>query len=172
MKPPAFSCRIGLVVVSLFFAVWAGAAMRAAVLTADASAAPAVPAPLDLGQGANRAPGGRTLTADGWSFLLDGRRFIPVSGEFHFSRYPREEWRDELLKMKAGGINIVSTYVFWNLHEPQPGKFEFSGDAIGTPVHHEVCSYAPSQLSEMWTWFLWFAVTEPRSSIFRQPSSG
>ena len=127
MKPPAFSCRIGLVVVSLFFAVWAGAAMRAAVLTADASAAPAVPAPLDLGQGADHTPDGRTLTADGWSFLLDGRRFIPVSGEFHFSRYPREEWRDELLKMKAGGINIVSTYVFWIHHEEVRGTFDWSG---------------------------------------------
>ena len=49
-------------------------------------------------------------------------------GEFHFARYPREEWRDELLKMKAGGINTISTYVFWIHHEEVQGAFDWSGN--------------------------------------------
>ena len=48
-------------------------------------------------------------------------------GEFHFSRYPENEWREELLKMKAGGIDIVSTYVFWIHHEEVEGQFDWSG---------------------------------------------
>src|SRR5581483_8516024 len=43
------------------------------------------------------------------------------------SRYPREEWRDELLKMKAGGLTVVSTYVFWIHQEEVEGKFDWSG---------------------------------------------
>jgi len=48
-------------------------------------------------------------------------------GEFHFSRYPENEWRGELLKMKAGGVDIVATYVFWIHHEEIEGTFDWSG---------------------------------------------
>jgi hypothetical protein len=48
-------------------------------------------------------------------------------GEFHYSRYPQAEWRDELLKMKAGGLNTVSSYVFWIHHEEEQGQFDWSG---------------------------------------------
>src|SRR5271166_6393800 len=77
--------------------------------------------------GQSRRPDGATLTMDGDSLLLDGHRWTPVMGEFHYSRYPENEWRDELLKMKAGGIDIVSTYVFWIHHEEIEGKFDWSG---------------------------------------------
>ena len=49
-------------------------------------------------------------------------------GEFHFSRYSRENWHRELAKMKAGGITIVSTYLFWIYHEEIEGKMDFGGD--------------------------------------------
>ncbi|MBN2164395.1 MAG: beta-galactosidase [Pontiellaceae bacterium] len=58
---------------------------------------------------------------------LDGKPFMPVMGEFHFSRYPAAEWDEELAKMKAGGIDIVSTYLFWIHHEEEEGVFDFSG---------------------------------------------
>lgn len=61
-------------------------------------------------------------------FTRDGRPFVPIAGELHFSRLPRESWRRELLKMRDCGINVVSTYVFWNYHEEQKGAFDFSGD--------------------------------------------
>ena len=57
-----------------------------------------------------------------------GRPWIGISGEFHFSRYPQEYWEEELLKIKATGINLVSTYFFWNYHEPLPGQFHWSGN--------------------------------------------
>lgn len=61
-------------------------------------------------------------------FTKDGRPFLPIAGELHFSRLPREMWERELLKMKDTGITVVSTYVFWNYHEPEEGVFDFSGD--------------------------------------------
>jgi hypothetical protein len=90
-----------------------------------------VPAPpakeSPYGPGATRNPQGHEITADSRSFFLDGKRWIPVAGEFHYSRYPRAEWRDELLKMKAGGITVVSTYVFWIHHEEVQGQFDWTG---------------------------------------------
>lgn len=72
-------------------------------------------------------PDGTRLTLDSNSLLLNGKPWTPVMGEFHFSRYPENEWREELLKMKAGGIDIVSTYVFWIHHEEIEGQFDWSG---------------------------------------------
>ncbi len=63
------------------------------------------------------------------AFLLDGKPFQIVSGEMHYARIPREYWRDRLRMARAMGLNTVATYVFWNVHEPKPEVFEFSGNA-------------------------------------------
>lgn len=31
-------------------------------------------------------------------------------------------WPDLIAKAKAGGIDTIETYVFWNAHEPQQGQ--------------------------------------------------
>lgn len=77
--------------------------------------------------GEARSPDGTTLTLDSSRLLLNGKPWTPVMGEFHFARYPENEWREELLKMKAGGVDIVSTYVFWIHHEEIEGQFDWSG---------------------------------------------
>ena len=51
-----------------------------------------------------------------------------LSGEMHYARIPRACWRDRLAMARAMGLNAVSTYVFWNKHEPQPGTYDFSGE--------------------------------------------
>ena len=61
------------------------------------------------------------------SLLKNGKPWFPVMGEFHFSRYPAECWEQEIRKMKAGGVNILSTYVIWIHHEEEEGCFDFSG---------------------------------------------
>lgn len=100
---------------------------RGEPLRADLSG-PAAPAgETDLGQGTFTSPAGETITADSRSLFLNGRPWMPVAGEFHYSRYPEEEWREELLKIRAGGIDILSTYVFWIHHEEERGKFDWSG---------------------------------------------
>lgn len=68
------------------------------------------------------------ITFDAVSILVDGKRWFPMMGEMHFSRYPAKYWPEELAKMKAGGIDIVSLYVIWIHHEEIQGEFDFSGD--------------------------------------------
>jgi beta-galactosidase len=65
--------------------------------------------------------------ADG-QFLLDGKPFRIISGEMHYARIPRAYWRDRLRMARAMGLNAVTTYVFWNAHEPRPGVYDFSGN--------------------------------------------
>lgn len=77
--------------------------------------------------GEARRPDGATLTLDNYSLRLDGRPWMPVMGEFHYTRYPENEWREELLKMKAAGIDAVATYVFWIHHEEVEGQWDWSG---------------------------------------------
>jgi len=62
------------------------------------------------------------------AFLLDGKPFLMISGEMHYPRVPREAWRARMKMAKAMGLNTIGTYVFWNLHEPQKGKFDFAGN--------------------------------------------
>ncbi|MGW0191650.1 beta-galactosidase [Streptomyces sp. NPDC003362] len=57
-----------------------------------------------------------------------GRPWFPVSGEFHYSRHPAGEWEEELLKMKAGGVTVVASYVIWIHHEETEGRVRFDGD--------------------------------------------
>jgi hypothetical protein len=47
-------------------------------------------------------------------------------GEIHYSRLPASEWHDELLKMKTGGVSIVSSYSFWIHHEEIKDEWDFS----------------------------------------------
>jgi hypothetical protein len=58
---------------------------------------------------------------------MNGVRVMPVMGEIHYSRLPREEWRTELRKMKEGGVTMIATYVFWNHIEEEEGVFNWSG---------------------------------------------
>jgi beta-galactosidase len=67
------------------------------------------------------------VTIEGDHFVRDGKSYQIISGTIHYPRVPREYWRDRLQKARAMGLNTVETYVFWNLHEPQPGVFDFSG---------------------------------------------
>jgi len=68
-----------------------------------------------------------TLTLTSQSLLLNNVPWLPVSGEFHYSRYPASDWLSELLKMKAAGIDVISTYVIWIHHEEIQNSFDFSG---------------------------------------------
>ncbi len=60
-------------------------------------------------------------------FYRDNRPVRLLSGAMHYFRIVPEYWKDRLLKMKAMGLNTLETYMPWNLHEPKPGRFDFSG---------------------------------------------
>lgn len=66
-------------------------------------------------------------TIENGKFRVDGKPFRILSGEMHYFRIPRNCWENRLRKLKACGLNTVSTYMPWNLHERIQGKFDFSG---------------------------------------------
>ena len=105
----------------------ATAGRQGGLLTIDASR-PFVRPPACPFQPINaKAPDGREIGVNSRYLTLDGEPWLPVMGEFHFARFPDEFWEDELLKMKAGGIQIVVTYLFWIHHEEVEGEFDWSG---------------------------------------------
>lgn len=62
------------------------------------------------------------------TFLLDGKPFQMISGELHYPRIPQEAWRHRMKMAKAMGLNTIGTYVFWNVHEPEKGVYNFSNN--------------------------------------------
>ncbi len=77
--------------------------------------------------GAASAGAQHTVTMAGGHFVVDGKPVQIISGEMHYARIPPELWRDRLLKARAMGLNSVTVYAFWNVHEPSPGQWNFSG---------------------------------------------
>jgi beta-galactosidase len=68
-----------------------------------------------------------SFTLSDSAFILDGKPFQMISGEMHYPRIPRVAWRARMKMAKAMGLNTIGTYIFWNLHEPQKGQFDFKG---------------------------------------------
>ncbi|XP_062241692.1 beta-galactosidase-1-like protein 2 [Platichthys flesus] len=68
---------------------------------------------------------GEGLRANTSQFTLEGKPFRILGGSIHYFRVPRAYWEDRLLKLKSCGLNTLTTYVPWNLHEPEQGVFNF-----------------------------------------------
>jgi hypothetical protein len=73
------------------------------------------------------SPTGHRLEVNSRYLTLDGKPWLPVTGEFHYARFPEKYWREEILKMKAGGVQMVATYIFWIHHEEIEGQFDWTG---------------------------------------------
>jgi beta-galactosidase len=74
------------------------------------------------------------LVADSGRFLLNGAPYQIIAGSMHYARIPRADWRQRLQMARAMGLNTITTYVFWNFHEPTPGVYDFSG-------RHDIAAY-------------------------------
>lgn len=61
------------------------------------------------------------------NFYKDGKPIKLISGAVHYFRNMPDTWPDIFAKLAALGCNCVETYCAWNLHEPRPGEFDFSG---------------------------------------------
>jgi hypothetical protein len=116
--------RISLLVISLGFLARVAGAQE---LVIDAKQQPPSVETGFLRLGSSRSPDGHTIGATSRYLTRDGRPWLPVMGEFHFSRYPADRWEEEIRKMKAAGVQIVASYVFWNHHEEVEGRFDWSG---------------------------------------------
>ena len=61
------------------------------------------------------------------TFLLNGKPFVVKAAEIHYPRIPKEYWEHRIKMCKALGMNTICLYVFWNFHEPEEGKYDFTG---------------------------------------------
>lgn len=86
-----------------------------------------VPALLGAALSLQAASPQHTFELQNGMFQLDQRPFQILAGEVHYARIPRAHWRYAMQMARAMGLNTVTTYVFWNLHEPAPEKYEFTG---------------------------------------------
>jgi len=75
----------------------------------------------------NQPAPSQTFAVVNGQFQFDGKPYQILSGEMHYPRVPRAYWRDRFQKARAMGLNTITTYVFWNIHEPRPGVYDFAG---------------------------------------------
>lgn len=73
-------------------------------------------------------PAGKEIRINSRYMTEGGKPVLPVMGELHFSRIRPELWENVILKMKAGGVTVISTYLFWNQHEEIEGQFDWEGE--------------------------------------------
>ncbi len=69
-----------------------------------------------------------TYTFDSRCLWRGGKPWFPVMGEIHYSRVPAKDWKKELAKMKAGGVDLISAYSIWIHHEEEEEVYDFSGE--------------------------------------------
>jgi beta-galactosidase len=97
------------------------------LISIDATAPMVAPQPVAAKLGASRNPRGQVIGVNSQYLTLDGKPWLPVMGEFQYSRYPEEEWEQEILKMKAAGVQVIEMYIIWNHHEEVEGQFDWTG---------------------------------------------
>nr|GMD64517.1 Beta-galactosidase 8 [Ipomoea batatas] len=68
-----------------------------------------------------------TVTYDHRALVIDGKRRVLVSGSIHYPRSTSDMWSDLIQKSKDGGLDVIETYVFWDLHEPTRNQYDFEG---------------------------------------------
>jgi len=126
---PAFNSRMVLLITSTLFFCCASSTLSSTSKTyhlkADSVSTKTHREHLKMG-GSN--PQGDSISFTNYYMEFNGLPVMPVMGEFHFSRYPAKYWEEEILKMKAGGLDVIPTYVFWSIHEEEQGVFNWSGD--------------------------------------------
>lgn len=60
-------------------------------------------------------------------FLKNGKPHFVISGEIHYFRLDPKLWKEHLTLLKQSGANTASTYIPWDWHEHEEGKFDFTG---------------------------------------------
>ncbi|CAL5377126.1 unnamed protein product [Camellia sinensis] len=68
-----------------------------------------------------------SVSYDNKALIINGQRRILLSGSIHYPRSTPQMWEGLVQKAKDGGLDAIDTYVFWNLHEPSSGNYNFEG---------------------------------------------
>lgn len=130
-------------------------------------------------------PAGTAITIDNKGFLIGGEAVMPVMGEIHYARVPERDWKRELLKMRAGGVTVVATYVFWNHHEEEENVWNWSGnrnlrkfikicDEVGLPVVIRVGPFCHGEVYQggFPEWIVDKAIADPKQYKLRSLAPG
>ena len=80
------------------------------------------------------------ITYDHRSFIINGKRELLIVGAIHYPRSSPGMWPHLFKKSKEAGINAIDTYVFWNLHEPIEGQYDFE-TGIGNKNNYRICEF-------------------------------
>ncbi|CAH8305571.1 unnamed protein product [Eruca vesicaria subsp. sativa] len=75
----------------------------------------------------NKNTNKKGVTSDGTSLIINGKRELLYSGSVHYPRSTPDMWPSIIEKARIGRLNTIQTYVFWNVHEPEQGKWDFKG---------------------------------------------
>ncbi|KAL0558348.1 hypothetical protein IC582_002910 [Cucumis melo] len=70
---------------------------------------------------------GDNVSYDSNAIIINGERRVILSGSMHYPRSTEAMWPDLIQKAKDGGLDAIETYIFWDRHEPQRRKYDFSG---------------------------------------------
>jgi len=98
------------------------------LLAVDAASPAPPPLKGHLRMGTSVSPQGHEIGINSRYLIFDGKPWLPVMGEFHYTRYPAQHWEEELLKMKTAGVTVVASYIIWQHHEETPGNFNWRDD--------------------------------------------
>ena len=61
------------------------------------------------------------------SLTIDGEPTLWLAGSVHYPRFTPGMWPHALALAKEAGLNGITSYVFWNLHEEVRGTYDYSG---------------------------------------------
>lgn len=130
-------------------------------------------------------PVGTAVTVDNKGFLIGGEAVMPVMGEIHYARVPERDWKRELLKMRAGGVTVVATYVFWIHHEEEENVWNWSGNRnlrkfietcgeVGMPVVIRVGPFCHGEVYQggFPEWIVDKAIADPKQYKLRSLAPG
>lgn len=66
-----------------------------------------------------------SITIQKKGFLVDGQPRFFTSGEFHYFRVPKADWRRRMRLFREAGGEAIATYIPWLIHEPTEGDIRF-----------------------------------------------
>ncbi len=69
----------------------------------------------------------RSVGFSGQGFIINGKKSYIRSGELQYWRLPKDVWEDRIRKAVEGGLNCIGSYIPWFWHEPEEGRFDFTG---------------------------------------------
>lgn len=111
--------KLLLISISLFTCTYLRAQTEYTVILPEES----LPMEGHLKQGSHLSPTSRSFSLNSLHYTKDGQPWYPVMGEMHYARVPQPDWEETILKMKASGVTVVATYIFWNMHEEAENEY-------------------------------------------------